>query len=147
MLGGKYEQVEHYTQMALELAQENGLGREMAISYWVLGGTALAQGKIQEAYKLMQESVNLYRQVGHQDELGWALAVLADIQTVMGRPEGGKMALNEALQIAVKTRAQYTLKHTLAAMTLILAKEGRAVQAVELYTLVLDDPVWKGSPS
>ena len=146
MLGGKYGQVEHYSQIAIELAQENGLGREMALSYFVLGGTALAEGETQEAYKLMQESVNLYRQVGHQDELGWALAVLADIQTVMGQPEGAKIALNEALQIAVKTRAQYTLKHTLAAMTLILAREGRARQAVELYTLVLDDPVWKGSP-
>ena len=31
-------------------------------------------------------------------------------------------------------------------MASILAREGRAVQAVELYTLVLDDPIWKVSP-
>ena len=146
MLGGKYEQVEHYTQMALELAQENGLGREMAISYWVLGGTALAQGKIQEAYKLIQESVNLYRQVGHQDELGWALAVMANVQYTLGLLQSANIALVEALQISVKTRAHHALKHSLAAMASILAREGRVIQAVELYTLVLDDPIWKVSP-
>jgi len=146
MLGGKHEQVEHYTTMALELAQENGLGREMAISYWVLAGTALAQGKILEAYKLIQESVNLYRQVGHQDELGWALSVLANILTTLGEAEAAMAAMSEALQIAVKTRAHHALKHSLAAMASILAREDRAVQAIELYALVLDDPIWKVSP-
>jgi DNA-binding SARP family transcriptional activator/predicted ATPase len=146
MLGGKYEQVEHYTQMALESAQENGLGREMALSYWVLGGTALAHGKIQEAHDLVQESVTLYRQVGHQDELGWAISVLANILTTLGETENAMIAMSEALQIAVKTRAHHTFKHALAAMAFILAREGQAIQAVELYTLVLDDPIWKVSP-
>jgi tetratricopeptide (TPR) repeat protein len=146
MLGGKYEQVEQYTQMALQLAQENGLGREMALSYWVLSGTALAQGKIQSAYKLIQESITLYRQVGHQDELGWALSVLANILTTLGETEKPMIAMTEALQIAVKTRAHHTFKHSLAAMASILAREGRVLQAVELYTLVLDDPIWKVSP-
>ncbi len=95
----------------------------------------------------MQESVNLYRQVGHQDELGWALAVLANIHYYTGHGRSQLIvALVEALQISVKTRAHHALKHSLAAMALILAREGRAVQAVELYTLVLDDPIWKVSP-
>ena len=146
MLHGKYEQVEHYSQMALVLAQENGLGRENALSHFILGGTAFAQGKIQEAYDLVQESVNLYRQVGHQDELGWALAVLVNIQYTLGLPQSANISLVEALQIAVKTRAHHALKHSLAAMASILAREGRAVQAVELYALVLDDPIWSVSP-
>jgi tetratricopeptide (TPR) repeat protein len=146
MLGGKYEQVKYYTQMALELAQENGLGREIALSHWILGGTALAEGEIQDAHDLVQESVNLYRHVGHQDELGWALSVLANIQTTLGQTEEAMIAITEALQVAVKTRAHHTFKHSLAAMALILTKEGRAVQAMELYTLVLDDPIWKVSP-
>jgi len=146
MLGGKYEQVKYYTQMALQLAQENGLGREIALSHWILGGTALAQGKIQDAHDWMQESVNQYRQVGHQDELGWALAVLANIQATLGQSEAAKVALTEALQIAIKTRAHYAISHALAATTLIMARDGRALQAVELYMLVLDDPIWKVSP-
>jgi len=146
MLGGKYEQVEYYTQMALELAQENGLGREMALSYWVLGGSSLALGETTKAHDFVQESVNLYRQVGHQDELGWALAVLANIQYTLGLAQSANIALVEALQISVKTRAHHALKHSLAAMTSILAREGRSVQAIELYTLVMDDPIWKVSP-
>ncbi len=146
MLGGKYEQVEPYTQMAIELAKENGLGRETALSYWILGATALAQEKVQQAHQLVQESVNLYRQVGHQDELGWALAVQANILTTLGEAENAMIAMSEAFQIAVKTRAHHTLKHSLAAMASILAREGRVLQAVELYTLVLDDPIWNVSP-
>jgi len=146
MLGGKYEQVEHYSQMAIELANENGLGRELAVSYWITGATALAQEKVQQAYQLVQESVNLYRQVGQQDELGWALAVLANIQYTLGLPQPANIALVEALQISVKTRAHHALKHSLAAMASILAREGRAIQAIELYALVLDDPIWKVSP-
>ena len=74
MLGGKYEQVEHYFKWHWSWRRKTVLEERWHYRHWILGGTALAQGKIQEAHELMQESVNLYRQVGHQDELGWALA-------------------------------------------------------------------------
>ena len=146
MLHGRYDQVKYYSQLGLQFAQENGLRREMALSKWVLSGCALAQGEILDAHDLMHECVNLYRQVGHQDELGWALAVLANIQYTLSLSQAANMSLVEALQISVKTRAHHALKHSLASMALILAREGRVVQAVELYALVLDDPIWSVSP-
>jgi len=72
--------------------------------------------------------------------------VLANIQYTLGLPQPANIALVEALQISVKTRAHHALKHSLAALASILAREGRAVQAVELYALVMDDPIWKVSP-
>jgi predicted ATPase/DNA-binding SARP family transcriptional activator len=146
MLAGEYEQVKEFAQMQMKLAQENGLGRELASSNFLLGCAALAEGEIQEAHDLVQESVNLIRQVGHQDELGWTLAVLANILYTLGMSQLAHIALVEALQISVKTRAHQAIMFALAAMVSILAREGQTVQAVEIYALVLEDPIWKVSP-
>jgi DNA-binding SARP family transcriptional activator/predicted ATPase len=146
MLARKYEPVNSLTQTIFELGEKNGFIREIALSHWILGGTALAEGHIQEAFDELQKCVDLYRKTGHQDELGWALSVLANIYFIQGQFQRAYIALVEALQIAAKTKANHAIMHALASTAMILACEGQVVKALEIYARIKEDPIWKISP-
>ena len=146
MLSGRYEDVKSITQKIIEIGQKNDYLREIALSHWILCGTALAEGHIQEAVDEVQKCVDLYRKTGHQDELGWALSVMANVYTTQGQVEMANIALVEALQIAANTNANHAIMHALASTALILAREGKVGKALELYAMVKEDPIWEVSP-
>jgi hypothetical protein len=58
-----------------------------------------------EAHQLLGESVTAFREVGHRENLGFAMAVLGYAARGLGQPPQARQHLNEALQIVADIRA------------------------------------------
>jgi hypothetical protein len=88
----------------------------------------------------LQESVSEYRQVNHQDELGWALAALGQAKLAQGKTGEGLGKVCGSLKIGQDIKATMSICHSLGPIALWIAEPDDPALAVELYTLACQHP-------
>jgi hypothetical protein len=88
-----------------------------------------------EAQRSLLESVTIFQEIKHRENLGWALAVCGYADRGLGQLPQAKHHLIEALGTATKIGAFMPLMYGLPAAALLLADRGEAEHAVELYAL------------
>ena len=101
----------------------------------VLGQVNLAEGAYAEAEEQLEESVVAHRQAGWSDWANDALACLAYAARGLGRPDGARQHLREALRAAVEMGSVFPMIYGLPAFALLLVDDGQVERAVELYAL------------
>jgi DNA-binding SARP family transcriptional activator/predicted ATPase len=138
---GRYEEGRDHAQTGLALAREHGPRFCVALNLLLLGCLELAQRAPATAYQLLEESAAVYREVGHKDDLGVALACLAVATRGLGDTPRARQHLRLALEIAQESEALLPLLWALPATALLLAGEGENERAVELYALASRYPL------
>jgi len=138
---GHYEEARDHAQTGLALAREHGPRFCVATNLLLLGCLELARRASATANQLLEESAAVYREVGHADDLGLALACLTIAARGLGDMSGARWHLCQALELAVESKAVLPLLWALPAQALLLADEGEIQHAVELYALASRYPL------
>jgi DNA-binding SARP family transcriptional activator len=149
---GMYTSAREHSLQSLELARNHGFQREEAGGLWTLGCIALVESAPEVARLFFRESIALYRRVGHQDELVWALSmnsvcsmVCADDREAPVIDEQALHSIREALEIVHSINSYPGVLFALAASALWLAQQGQQEIALEIYSLVARQPLFAGS--
>jgi DNA-binding SARP family transcriptional activator len=142
---GQYELARRHHAFTLEVARRDGFQREAAASLFSIGCITLVEKSSQEAWPLLRESLALYRQIGHQDELSWALSLEAFCLLNMGETGQARQGLIEALEIARSIRANLGALLSLSVSALWLGGQGEGAKALEIYELVAQQPIFANS--
>jgi tetratricopeptide (TPR) repeat protein len=135
---GRYKEAKPHVQTGLKLAIEIGEQRQRSIALVLvfLGETLLAEGEYAQAQRRLQKGVAIYRAIGQQAELTWAMSDLSLAAYGLGNISEAKQQAHEALQIAAVTpTAVRAIGHAIAIFAYLLANEGHKEEAVELYAL------------
>jgi DNA-binding SARP family transcriptional activator/predicted ATPase len=138
---GHYEEARDHAQTGLALARGHGPRFCIATNLLLLGCLELAQRAPATAHQLLEQSAAVYREVGHKDDLGLALACLAVAARGLGDMAAARQHLSHALEIAQESGAVLPLLWALPAMALLLAGEGENERAVELHALAARYPL------
>ena len=144
-LTGQYELARHHHAQALELANRDGFRREIAASLFSLGCIALAERTPQEAWPLFQEIIALYRQIGHPDELSWALSMAGLCCLANGESQPARQYLAEAAEISLSIHGYLSALYVLAVGAVWLGSQGELEKALEIYELAAGQPVFANS--
>jgi predicted ATPase len=144
-MNGQYKPARSALGKSLKLGRSDGFQRMVAASLWSQGCIALVESSPSDAKTLFQESLDMYRQVGHQDELSWAISLEAYCHILSGQLEQARQRLVEALQIANSIRGYFSALVALAVSALWLGAQGQAEKALQVYTLVAEQPVFAHS--
>jgi predicted ATPase len=131
---GRYEEARALGQAGLAFWRGSGL--------WPVGfacfGSALAALAVEgyaDAQDLLAESSSCFQEFGHRENLGWALAVLGYAARGLGQASRARAHLCEALGITADIGAFMPFLYGLPAAALLLADQGQAEWAVELYAM------------
>jgi DNA-binding SARP family transcriptional activator/predicted ATPase len=143
---GSYASARLHLLRGLELAHRHGYQREQAACLFSLGCIAVAESAHQEERRCFQQSIALYRQVGHNDELAWALSVDAASALACGETDQALACIHEALQLMHQTNSYLGSLYTLSGAALWLAQHSDLELALEVYTLVSRQPAFANSP-
>jgi tetratricopeptide (TPR) repeat protein len=146
LVTGQYELSRRHLALSLELGRRDGFQREVAASLWSLGCVTLVEKTPQEARPFFQESTAVYRQVGHQDELSWALSLDAFCSLALGEAGQARQRLVEALDIAVSIRGYLSTLFALVVGAVWLGGQGEGGKALEMYEPAARQPVFANSP-
>ena len=95
----------------------------------------------QEARSFFHESIKLYRQMGDQDEMAWALSLDAFCCLANGEIEQARQLLVEALGFAHSRHAYFASVLGLPVGARFLSVQGKLEKALETYTLVFQQPL------
>jgi tetratricopeptide (TPR) repeat protein len=133
---GDYENAERDGRRALAVLKDKVYPTEQAYARWQLGMTLLARGQEEEAHRFFQECVQVYAGSNRKDGMGSAHAGLA-------RADFAQKAYDQAWEHAL-TSVQYLTEfphifwmfYALATVALLLAHEGQAERAIEVYNLI-----------
>ena len=136
---GLYSEARASAEAALALCRGFGHPFAPAQSLRVLGMAWLAEGAVEEARRLLEESVVAYRQAGWPGLAGWALGPLACAERGLGQYARAREHLHEAL-CTRDEGDEFLLWHVLPAVALFLVDEGEIERAVELYSLAARYP-------
>ncbi len=140
-LMGKGSQAESWAQKTISLAREFRLQRSEAAALMTRGWVALDQCAYGQALEFLRESVALYRQVNHRDELGWALAALGHAQIRLGYLKAGLANIQESLKTGIEIQAPMSIHFALGPSAGWVGEQGDPLRAVELYTLSRTNPM------
>ncbi len=144
-MDGQYILSHCHLAVSLELGRRDGFQREVAASLFSAGCTTLVEKTPQEAWPFFQESIALYRQVGHQDELSCALSLDAFCSLALGEAEQARLCLVEALNVASSIRGYGSALYALAVSAVWLGDQGESSKALEIYELVAQKPLFINS--
>jgi tetratricopeptide (TPR) repeat protein len=130
---GRYAEAHAEAQLGIELSRANGHGWGVGFSQLVEGMAALAEGAGQEALAVLQEATAAFEEVQHLENRGWVGGPLALAAREAGEADLARQSVVEALQIGVDLGAFMPVLYGLPAAALLLADEGAAERAVEVY--------------
>ena len=142
MMVGRYEDSRRQLVETFLLARGNDFQREAAACLWSQGSITLLEKSPHEARPFFLESIALYRLVGHQDELVWALSLDAFCCLLLGESGEALQRLDEGLGIALSIHGYSAALFGLATSMIWLAMQGELERALELYTLLLEQPTF-----
>ncbi len=143
---GQYERVRALAEEELAMTRRQRDSGCTACTLLALSYLAIAEGAHAQAQQPLVESISLFRESGtSRDSLGQALGCMAYIDRELGQPEHAWACLREALQIAEETGSFELLLSALAVAALLLADQGQAERAVEVYALAWRYPVVSNS--
>jgi tetratricopeptide (TPR) repeat protein len=137
---GRYGSARTHTELGLAVRREFGIPQRVAYALMVLSWIDLAEGAYEKAEERLEESVGLYQQVTQPDEGSWALASMAYAERELGQRDQAWRHLREALRTGVEIRAFFPLVLGVPLAALLLADEGEAERAVEVYALASAQP-------
>jgi tetratricopeptide (TPR) repeat protein len=136
---GNYVGARDYAWKAQELSRPTESLIEIACPLATRGSISLAEeGCPNEA--LLLESLAIFEELG---DLGWVSHACSLLGFVAREQDDGPKArghLEQALRYAVETKAWHPVVTSLAALALLLADQGDAERAVELYALASSHP-------
>jgi predicted ATPase/tetratricopeptide (TPR) repeat protein len=132
---GDYQEANALARRYLTVAQKVEVRWAEAVSFFLQGRAALATAAYGEAQKLLRESALVLTRIGHNNDLSVTLAHSAMAARGLGQAHRARQHLCEGLSIAAELGDWLPLVSALAAAALLLADEGEAEQAVELYAL------------
>ena len=138
----QFEEATVYLEESLALSRESGDRVGATVALFNLGAIAMQTGASREAVTHAQESLALAREVGSRSLTAAALSLLGLIACDQG-PAGRRAALpylQEALTIAMDSRAAPFALYAFFGFAKLRAREGQAIPAVELLGLVLHHP-------
>jgi DNA-binding SARP family transcriptional activator/predicted ATPase len=141
LLAGFNSEAERLLDTSLSIGRQTGNRRLTGGSLLFNGWLEMSAGDYEQAEEYLRESVSHYREVKHLDELGWALATLGYTTSILGNPQSALELLCEALRIGLKTRAYWTVCHSLAPFAVILGQNGDPARSLEIYTVVCQNPL------
>jgi predicted ATPase len=101
----------------------------------VLGQVGLAEGANDQAQEAFQKGAAVHHQAGRPVDRAEALAYLAYTERGLEHPEQARAHLGEALRVGLDARAFFPCLYALPALALLLADQGEAERAAELYAL------------
>jgi tetratricopeptide (TPR) repeat protein len=107
----------------------------------LLGAIALAQEAYAEADHWGQESLVSFREIGHRNEVGVALAFLGCAARGQGDLDRAEKLFFRALRTAAKVRSFLPAMPALLGAVLLLADRGEKERAIELYALLSRYPM------
>lgn len=132
---GRYESARTYVQPNLARARNADARLEIGRGCFVQGMAMLGEGESTEARQILQESVDAYFSIGQRDEGSQALAVLAIAFCKLGETSQAQRHLAKVLQTVRDIGAYLPLMNGLPAAALLMVKQDKVEQAVELYAL------------
>jgi len=140
---GCYPKARAHGETALALARKYGPSFRAGFALTLLGCVALTEGKSDEAHRLLEESITIYRAIGPRSGagFGWSEAVLGYAACEQGDYGQAYRHLGEALRIGLDTGTVIPLLWALPGLALLLAKSGEMEQAVELWALASSYPL------
>jgi tetratricopeptide (TPR) repeat protein len=145
---GQYAAAGSLSRQATAQARDlRGVQSGLAFMLHDAGWVALTLGAYQEAEALLAESVELHRQSGNAGQLGWPLAQLGYTHWLLGDKRRAQAELREVLETSVRQHAFTPLLLALPPIALLLADQGHAERAVELYALAWRHPVLANAQS
>ena len=106
----------------------------------ILGWVALAEGKPENGYQFLQESLTAYQGINERENIAWTLAPLGLAAYHAGRRSQARAHLHEALHIAVEMQAFIPTQFILPATALLLADQEEMRLALDIYGLALSHP-------
>ena len=139
---GQYEEVLAEGEGHLALARKWGNRHDIASWLAMLGSTALATKAYADARKLLQEGIEIMRDVGLRDDLGVWLPSLAIAHLALGEQRQAEVCLREAVQLAVGAGDHSVRYLALLGVALLRVDQGEGERAVELHALGSCHPAW-----
>jgi predicted ATPase len=137
---GNYDQARSLGQTALALAREVGDQGIIAYTLFAVGGGMLAAGDPAEARRLLEEGLSLYRSAGQKAPLASCMGMLGGARHRLGDVAEARPLLRDALRIAVEVKAFVPKLVSLALAAWLLAEQGQAEEAAELWALLSGYP-------
>ncbi|MCE7985208.1 MAG: hypothetical protein DYG89_28890 [Caldilinea sp. CFX5] len=142
---GHYEQARQLYRLAHLIWSEGDDRHGLALSELGLGEIALVEEDFAEALALFRKSAAHFAEVHQRDEEAIALADLGAALRGLGRRREARQAIAQALQITQDIGVFAAVLFAIEAYAFLLADEGEAARALELYTLIAQHPYVKAS--
>jgi tetratricopeptide (TPR) repeat protein len=119
----------------------NALGRarqvkrrwNIGFSLFAVGLATLGEGSWREALSLFQESAAVFEEARHRENRGWVAGPLRIAALAAGDTALARRSILEALRIGVELGVFMPVVYGLPAAALLLAGQGAAERAVEIY--------------
>jgi predicted ATPase/DNA-binding SARP family transcriptional activator len=143
---GNYTQACDHVLLGIQLAEEVEDPRLSSYLLWRLGEIYLAQGHYAEARQLLDNSVELHRDIRYQARLRDVLTSTGYCAYARGESHELRLCLVETLQLSVADRGWFTAIRALPLAALYAASRGQIESAVELYALASCAPYIANSP-
>ena len=143
---GAYEQSAEEGHKAVALSRELGHKRSEGLALIALGMTAVAMGNDATAKGYLAVGTEYLRDINQLDELAQGIGVQALITYRRGEVEKARDLIASALAIVTKIHGLLASPdYALAVWALMLADRGEYEQAVNVYHLVLAEPLGEAS--
>jgi predicted ATPase len=146
LLAGRYGQARVVLQQGLALAREMDGEWEAGLALRSLGELALAEGKLEGAWRFLQESVEVLSGTTHRIDASWPCAWLAAVALLQGDLVQARQNLVQALRTAARCRDFLIAIHALPVAALLMVAQESGTRAVELWALASRYPHVARSP-
>jgi tetratricopeptide (TPR) repeat protein len=132
---GLYEAARRHNRVAIEGAEAMADDGAIAMPLLAIGELASVDGDYTEAQRTLGESLALFRRDGQREHVGLAHAHLARAALALGEMAQARQHLRQALLAGVQTGTWAPGLIALPGAALLMAQEGQAERAVEIYAL------------
>lgn len=141
---GEYVKTGQLHQESLAICQEIGDRRGMAVNLTNLGVNAGELGEYLEARRLYQEALAIFKELGDQPSIANCINNLGYVLYTLEKDQEARQCWQEALETALDALSVSAALQALVGMVLLLTKEGKREQALELITRTLAHPAIYG---
>ena len=131
---GQYERGLSHGLVALSIAEDTSDCYAEGHAHMLLGYSSLLLSRADEASKHLEVSVEIFQQLGQQDELGQAHGYLAYVDLAQDNRHGAQTHIVQALQRASITRTILPILLALSAAARLFVVQEEPELAVEMWT-------------
>jgi tetratricopeptide (TPR) repeat protein len=143
---GRYQDARNLFTLALDQVLRIGRKDYEGLSKMLIAAAAIAQQEVSFALTLIDDSVEIFRDLSRADSLAEALLFAGLIYTHAGNIEGGSKLLREGWKMLSDLHQYHIYLTGLSAAALYFVKIGENNKAVEIYSLASNQPLVAVSP-